>query len=363
MCKVSRGEVCYQRDAFFNHPPFMVHMLQLFLYLERRTGMPFPFWLRLPAILADPLTVILVWRLLLPSAGQRGRWLALLLLAAAPPLIMISGFHGNTDPAMICFVVLAVYLLERRAPPPLAGMAFAIALSIKVVPVIFLPVILFSLATWRARLAFCAAAAGTWIAGALPYLLRVPELIARHVFGYGGFSGQWGITRLWALRAARLHREATWDELVRGPYTDNGKFIILVGIVAAAIWMNRSAASRPTLFVQCGLVAFLFLSLSPSFGVQYLAWLMPWVVALGVRATLVLYATSSIFLFAVYTSWSGGFPWHYAEAPYNGSWWHGPVIGLELLCWASVVAILLTYVVRILRREGDLYWPGGWQGR
>jgi len=84
------GAGLYQRDALFNHPPFMVHVLGLWRSLERHTGVPFPFWVRLPAILADPVTVALVWRLLRPAAGQPGRWAALILLTSAPPLIMIS---------------------------------------------------------------------------------------------------------------------------------------------------------------------------------------------------------------------------------------------------------------------------------
>jgi len=223
--------------------------------------------------------------------------------------------------------------------------------------VIFLPVLLCTLATWRARLIFCAAATAAWTVGALPYLLQVPGLIARHVFGYDSFSGQWGITRLLYLHAAYTYPEADLDEFARGPYAAGGKIVILVGIVAATAWMNRSRARRPTLFVQCGLVACLFLALSPSFGVQYLAWLMPWVVALGFRATLALYATSSVFLFQVYTFWSGGFPWGYAQAPY-GHWWGGPIIALELLCWAAVVAILLRYAAAIHRREPGLYGSG-----
>ena len=46
-------EVLKRAEALFNHPPFMVHVLQIMTELARRTGLPFFFWLRLPAILAD----------------------------------------------------------------------------------------------------------------------------------------------------------------------------------------------------------------------------------------------------------------------------------------------------------------------
>lgn len=345
------GAELYRREALFNHPPFMVHLLHLQMYLTQYTGLPFPLWLRLPAILADLGTVIVVWKILAPPPEQPGRRAALFLLAVAPPLIMISGFHGNTDPVMISFVVLAVYLLERRAAVIPAGIALGLALSIKIVPVIFLPAMVCYLATWRARLTLCVAAATVWSAGALPYLVQAPQSIVRQVFAYAGNYGQWGISRIAVLRAARAHPAATWAELEHGPYTDIGRVIIMVSIVAAALWLNRSPRRKPSLFVQCGLVVFLFLALSPAFGVQYLAWLMPWVVALGFRATLVLYTASSIFLFQVYTFWSGGFPWYFANSPDFG--WQGQIIAFELLCWIVVVMILGYYVVTVRKIQED----------
>lgn len=343
------GAELYRREVLFNHPPFMVHVLQLLVSLTHRTGLPLPFWLRLPAILADLATVVLVWKILPPRLDQHGRLAALLLLAGAPPLIMISGFHGNTDPAMICFVVLAIYLIDQRISVVGAGVALGIALSLKIVPLIFIPAIVFSLSTWRARLSLCVAVVATWCIGAMPYLLQVPRLILRQVFAYSGNYGQWGISRLFVLRAAKANPGATWAELEHGAYADLGRLLILVSIVAAVAWMNRPTGRKPALFVQCGLVAFLFLALSPAFGVQYLAWLMPWVVALGFRATLVLYTVSSLFLFRVYTFWAGGFPWHFANSPHYG--WRGTIIALELLCWACVVAGVVCYFVAVWKLQ------------
>jgi len=114
--------------------------------------------------------------------------------------------------------------------------------------------------------------------------------------------------------------------------------------------MNR-AQTKPPLFLQCGLVAFLFMSLTPGFSVQYLAWLVPWVVALGAGATLVYYLTSGVFLFVVYTFWSHGFPWYFANAWSVDAPWPGWMLYLELLCWVSVVWITAVYVNAVYRRS------------
>jgi hypothetical protein len=93
--------------------------------------------------------------------------------------------------------------------------------------------------------------------------------------------------------------------------------------------------------VQCAVTAFLFLAFSPGFGIQYLAWLVPWAVAAGTAATALYYATGGVFAFLVYTYWSGGLPWYFADArPVSPEWWPPPIVVFELLCWASVLAVL-----------------------
>src|ERR1700733_1257533 len=47
------GSRLYTIDAAFNHPPSMIHVLAAMVWLAKTTGIAFPFWLRVPAILAD----------------------------------------------------------------------------------------------------------------------------------------------------------------------------------------------------------------------------------------------------------------------------------------------------------------------
>jgi uncharacterized membrane protein len=73
----------------------------------------------------------------------------LLLFAICPTSILISGFHGNTDPVMIFFVLLSIYFIERLSAAWLAGLAFGMALNIKIVPIILIPAIFFYLGRKR----------------------------------------------------------------------------------------------------------------------------------------------------------------------------------------------------------------------
>jgi hypothetical protein len=94
---------------------------------------------------------------------------------------------------------------------------------------------------------------------------------------------------------------------------------------------------------------FLFLSVTPGFGVQYLAWLVPWVVARGVRLTAIYYLAGALFLCAYYTPAGGGFPWDLSNTLGRPAW-TPTVVGLGLICWVVVCAITLGYA-RSLRAD------------
>src|SRR5207244_8376913 len=67
---------------------------------------------------------------------------ALALFALSPVSLMVSGFHGNTDPVMVMLLVCAVWMCLRNRPV-LAGLFFALSCQIKIVPLLFLPAFVF----------------------------------------------------------------------------------------------------------------------------------------------------------------------------------------------------------------------------
>src|SRR5438105_13800388 len=68
---------------------------------------------------------------------------ALALFALSPVSLMVSGFHGNTDPVMVLLLVCAVWMCLRNRPV-LAGLFFAFGCQIKFVRLLFLPAFFFS---------------------------------------------------------------------------------------------------------------------------------------------------------------------------------------------------------------------------
>ena len=96
----------YRNIGDFNHPPLISTYLWLFSQCKDFLGESVPLIIRLPAILADVGSVIVATKIL-RHLGFTEKEILLrgCLLAASPILLLVSGFHGNTDP-VFCFIIL-----------------------------------------------------------------------------------------------------------------------------------------------------------------------------------------------------------------------------------------------------------------
>lgn len=307
----------------FNHPPFMIHFLKL---IGTSTAW-FPFLLRLPAILADVGTVLVITRLI-PEISTR----LLVLLALNPVSILISGYHGNTDPLMIFFVVLTIYLLKTDRLK-WAAAAFGMAINIKVVPLLLVPAILIHI--WNRRSArgvvlFVSIATVVVLALSLPYILSNPLAIGKATLGYSGMYGKWGTARI--LIAFPLSR-AGHEIAARVIQT-----LIIAVTLTLAFYLNKRKAD---LVYQIGLIFFLFFFLTPSLAVQYLSWPVPFILALGFWWSLAYYTSAGLYLFLTYNYWSHGH-WYFADSHLEPQWSAASYMA-GFLCWAVCVYICLRY--------------------
>ena len=272
----------------FNHPPFIILFLKSIAALS-----PFPFWLRLPSIIADIVTVFLVSRLL-PNAS-----LALLLLLAVNPVsILVSGFHGNIDPVMIAFLLAATFFATKDRVL-LAGFAFGMALNIKIVPLLFAPSFLVYIAPLKRKSAFCASAIAAVVLLSLPYLLDAREVVAS-VLGYRGLFTNWGLAHYANLAGLRpVH-------VLAKPFQ-----YLLFGVCAIMPWYLRRRGL--SLYAACACVVLAFYALTPSLALQYLAWGVPFIAALGFGRAALYYALAGSLVALQYHRWSGG-QWIFADS-------------------------------------------------
>jgi hypothetical protein len=267
----------------FNHPPFVIHYLRLIGNLSRALNLDFAFVFRTVTSCFDIGSAVLVYKLLHRSGFFTPIGYGFYLLA--PATIIISGYHGNTDAVMIFFVLLAAFLIER---PVLAGLAFGMALSIKIVPIVFVAAFIFYLPS-KQRLKFIGAAVAIAFALALPFIAQDPLIIIREVLGYGSFPGRWGWTRALFVFIGRSNFFFLASRI--------GGYLLLAYLWYLSFKMGRN---RIPLFLQLGLIGFLLMAFTPSWGTNYMSWLDPFAAIFGPWPALTYYSTSGALLGYLY---------------------------------------------------------------
>jgi len=306
----------YLRDPGLNHPP-----LSLFLArLMSLTGLQFQDAFRLLQTGADVVTALALARL----AGVYAAALFML----SPASIFISGFHCQSDPTMVMFVLLAV-----AAPGPfLAGLVIGCAAGVKIIALVALPVILLR---FRGR-DLVRYSAGVALASAAIYVpagVATDSAVFRNVFLYTGPGVSWGLLFLLrgVIRTYPMVRQAL-------------PLVLLASL--AALWfaeLRRGERTRLRAAMAVGTAILLVLVLAPGFGVQYLFWPLPFfALLLGRKESLLMHGIVSAFLFAMYTAWSGGWPWWFGteSAGVRGVYWAFGV-------WIALVAALALAVRRL----------------
>ncbi len=218
--------------------------------------------------------------------------------------------------------------------------------------VTFVPAIFLFLGSPRRRTEFFAATAGALSIAWSPFIFQDPRYILGRILAYRSLFGHWGLSWL----TAHLAGTAPGLAWINSHYQRFGTAFIFTAVVLAAWWLNRSGR-KPRLFSQIGFTAFLFVAITNGFGVQYLAWIAPWVVELGALPTFVLYAASGAFLFVVYNFWSYGPPWNMADSNTAGDY-QGRLDYFQLLCWLAVLFVLWT-AWKKLRGTGETRQPFG----
>ena len=335
----------YEHSRYFNHPPLTAYFLRgIFLLTEQPfvqdLGIHFPFLLRLPGILADFLTVLVL--LQFRKVGVVIATWALALFAISPVSLMVSGFHGNTDSVMVFFLICAVWMCLRNHPG-FAGLFFALSCQVKIAPLLLLPAfVLFWWSQNRGRNFLVAGAVTTCVMWAQP-LFTFPIVFAKNVLAYGSYWGMWGITYL--IRATGVQEFSRVSFFDLSPVQTFIMTALKVGIIFAVVWIawqNRSSTGQA--FLDSLAYAWLvFFICAPGVCPQYLVWLAPFILILSPSFYTALLISSSIFLFVFYNVTSGGLPWSVAISTdeTRESW-----IPWSLLPWLTLIAGCILSAIR-----------------
>ncbi len=324
--------------SFYNHPPLMGYVLW-FVNGIQDVGIPYRFTIRAFSSLADVGSALVLFALLQRRRGVVEASVAGILIAASPLLFVVSGFHGNTDPDFVFLTLLAVYLLVDRRLPAWSGAAIALAMGIKVVPVVVIPAL--AVYAWRrSPRAFLQFAGGFAVVFALtwgPALLNQFQAIRTHVIGYNGNGySLWGFMQI-----GHWLGDPWWVPVLGGA---GRVLLVLVCALVPAIAVWR----RPDVVQPAVAWAFIvFLGFATTFGVQYLVWpvALGFLVRFGLAAVYDL--TAGVVLIEVYDRWSGGLPWNRAHA---SAFTTGEKIAL-LVPWALLLTLIVQATSIIFRDQ------------
>jgi len=307
-------EWTYQNTILFNHPPFVAYYLQAIYSLHHfplleASGISFPFLLRLPGIIAD-FGIILVLLQIKENDPRLGlpTW-ALVVFALSPLSIMVSGYHGNTDSAMVLLLLLSIYFCTRNKPA-LSGLFFALSAQVKVIPLLFFPLLLFFWVERRQHLRFVVPLA---VVSAILWsepLLKFPLIFAKNVISYGSTWGIWGLSYLLRLTGRPEFSRVSFFELGSWQIivVTSCKLLIIVTILSLA-WRRRKMEGR-AIWDSMAYAWIIFFVFSPGVSTQYLVWLAPFILLLSPTFYIWLLGASSIFAFVFYNTISKGLPWY-----------------------------------------------------
>lgn len=323
----------YNSIASYNHPPPMSLWLGFIGTFAAERLRLFAFLIRLPAIVADVGSVLLVWELSRRYCDDRRAIIGTVVFALSPVLILVSGFHGNTDPVFMFLLLATVYSLGVKNRYVLGGVLFGLSLWIKIVPLVMIPAFfLWSRSSGQSRRFFGSAFAVVAL-GYCYHLIHAFDDLLRNVVAYGSLNGIWGIGRI-----------------IPG-YETIGRVVAAVAVTGAAWVVLRSSSARhprgdrlSPLLLAFATTFLTFLVVTPGFGVQYLSWLVAPAVFIGLALSVTYNILAGWFLGVVYAFWSGGWPLYFANSRAAGQW-RGSTIVLEQILW-SVLLVALIAVVR-----------------
>jgi len=307
-------EWTYQNTILFNHPPLVAYYLRAIYSLHhfpllQASGISFPFLLRLPGIVADFVVILVLLQIKKNDPRLRLPTWALVVFALSPLSIMVSGYHGNTDSVMVMLLLLSIYFCTRNQPA-LAGLFFALSAQVKVIPLLFFPILLFFWVERQLLLRFVVPLAVVSAVLWSEPLLKFPLIFAKNVISYGSTWGIWGFSYLLRLTGRPEFSRVSFFGL--GPWqivvVTSCKLLIIVAVLTLA-WRRRKMEGRAIWdSMACGWI--IFFVFSPGVSTQYLVWLAPFILLLSPTFYTWLLGTSSIFAFVFYNTISNGLPWY-----------------------------------------------------
>ncbi|HYZ84739.1 MAG TPA: hypothetical protein VE621_10065 [Bryobacteraceae bacterium] len=325
----------YRTHTTLNHPPIFAEYAALSWKLAQADTLWFARLIKLPGLCGEALILWALWRYRSPAFVA--------VYATAPAGMLVSAYHGNTDTLCGALAMLSGLLFEKRAYL-IAGLLLAAALNVKLMALVLVPVLLLAIPNLRAL----AQGSLGFAIGSIPFLLpavRVPREMYRNMLAYGSNPDNWGLLAF-LNPASETQNIAPFFAPIRDAFLRHGRYWMFAAIVIVSILARyRFRWSMP---VRMGLAAALFLILAPGFGVQYVGFVAPLVMAASLRHGALWGWLSGIFAGLVY--------WIFLTSTHPVAsvltrWYPEPASMVGLVSWAGLIYFVYAASAEALSRQ------------
>ena len=236
-----------------------------------------------------------IWSLARKRGGEVWAWRAAAVFSTSLTSIVITGYHGNTDSACAVLVLVAAALIADGRRPVVAGLAFAAALNVKLIPLVLLPGVVLLLPDVRTTMKFIAGLT-LGLTPFLPPAIFAWEAFYKNALAYQPRSNWWGMSLLLSL-LSDLPSVGSSFRSIASEYATAGRYVMMAGSLGLGVWARRSKRSAVEL---AALVVAMFLFLTPAIGVQYLVILVPVLVMTDLRRAVTWGFVAGLFASALY---------------------------------------------------------------
>lgn len=301
----AKGISVYPSPALirYPYPPF-------FIYLEALAHIIRPYDIIFLKFVFSLFDVGIIYLIFLLTKKVR----MTLMYAINPISILITCVHGQFDAIPLFFLLLACYLFEKKKEIKSIGI-FSLAIAVKAWPVFFIAPFVRCLQKKSYMLLLPVISLLGIILYAILFHTNVITII-NVIRSYRAVYGIFG-TGFLLKTLIPLH----------GPTT----ITIFIYIFLALFFIYSLFLKRKTLRKELTELILLFFTATPVFGIQWLMWLVPFLVMEKVRYAKLFFVVTTIYLLINYAQWI----WKFSDIF---------VVGSGILVWITILIMSLTVI-------------------
>jgi hypothetical protein len=272
-----RGENPYRYTYFLRWPSLWMVTIFAIKHLSLALRWDFATLIKIPPIIADVAIPVVIFCYFTRKYGDAGKGRVYALLYAINPVpILITAVHGQFDAVPALFLLLSLYFVDRYeevADLFVSAIFLGLAIFAKSWPLLMVPFFLAHVSGRKPKAAFL-------VTSLLPFLVSVATLYALtpadvyyKVGQYKGLPGWWGFTSFFNV----VQHPAT--KFISDLYARIGNYVLLLALAGMyiAYYRLRHSRSQGLLEALVGGILLIYV-LTPGYGTQYLAWIVPFVI-------------------------------------------------------------------------------------